>query len=449
MKTSTLLSLVQACKFFSYFGVRTLLVLYMVEVLRYSDAKAFGINAVFCGLVELAGIFGGILADRMLGLKRALFLGSSLLVVGHFALLFDVSLFFPMGIIITGCSLFAGNITALFGMLFKETDPQRKRGFTVFYMMQNLGALLATFLCGFIAGEFGFQTAFAVASLGVFTGTAVLFFYKKMLADLETMPKEKIKPFTSLISLTGICGIGILCIFYATQAFLILPWISVGVLLLFSYKLLKNFKGAKEMLLQFFIYLGALILFFAVEDQICSSLMLFSERETIREFFGYQIPTSFIACLNPIVILLFGSLSLNKKGHMMTPFMITAAAFAVLAIFCLMGLSVSIFGVMGVVAIISFAELMVGPLVMSFASEIAAKGSPGMVMGMVPIAFSLAFQFSGCLSKMVATDNNPDPLYTYGIGFGKVALLMLGSSFALYLFKRKQARSGIPQQSVR
>lgn len=149
-KILTLLSLVQMWKFFSHFGVRILLVLYMVNHLHYSDTRAFGMNAVFCGLVELGGIFGGIIADRYLGLKKSILIGGWLLVAGYFALFFELSLFWAMGLIIAGSSLFSSNITALFGLAYAEEDPKRKKGFTIFYMMQNLGALTSTIICGFI-----------------------------------------------------------------------------------------------------------------------------------------------------------------------------------------------------------------------------------------------------------------------------------------------------------
>ena len=112
LKITMLLSCVQMWKFFSHFGMRTLLVLYMVDSLRYSDAEAFCINAVFCGLVELGGIFGGIIADRFLGLKRSMIFGSLLLAVGYLSLFSNLSLFVSMSFVIVGCSLFSGNITA-------------------------------------------------------------------------------------------------------------------------------------------------------------------------------------------------------------------------------------------------------------------------------------------------------------------------------------------------
>lgn len=438
-KTARLLSFAQMWEFFSYFGVRTLLILYMVENLQYSDAQAFGVNAVFCSLVELGGIFGGIIADRILGLKRCMILGACLLAISHLVFILNVGLLIPLGLLIVGASLFSSNITALLALLYHENDPKRERGFTVFYMMQNLGAFASTILCGFVATHYGFRSAFAIASLGILLGNAMLFFNRGLLLNLGEMPKKQCRPILALVSLICIFIVGVICLFYEKIALLLLPWIGVSVLLYFARKLLKDLKFPKDQLYQFFIYLGALILFFAVEDQICSSLMLFSQRATERLFMGWMVPSSLIASLNPIVILLMGTFMMKKKAQMMLPFLMTAIAFGVLSLCCLAKIHFSILGIMGVVATISLAELMVGPLVLSFASEVAAKGNPGMVMGMVPIAFSLAFQLSGGFSKMVALEESLISMEVYGVGFGQVAIVMLMGGLGLQFLKRRLA----------
>lgn len=439
-KILTLLSLAQMWKFFSHFGVRTLLVLYMVEHLDYSDSRSFGFNAVFCGLSELGGIFGGMIADRNLGLKKGMFLGGWLLTAGYLALCFEGALFVSMGLIIVGASLFAGNITALLGLSYSENDPKRKKGFTIFYMMQNLGALVSTLICGFIATHYSFRLGFAVASLGMVMGSVMLFICRGMLPNLGEMPvktNRRIAP--TVLWVAMIFGIGTISVWSEKIVLLFLPWVTGGILLFFAMRLLKDNRWTRKQVYTLFIYLGGLILFFAVEDQICSSLLLFAERETYRMLFGWKIPSSFVTSINPIVILLFGALIAKKRSQMIMPFLLTACSFGVLAAFCLLNFNCSIFGVMGMVTIISIAELMIGPLVLSSTSEIAAKGSPGMIMGMVPIAFSLAFQLSGGFSKMVAIEDRSLSLQVYGTGFAVIAFLMLLGGLTMQLLMRRFA----------
>ncbi|MGL5263456.1 MAG: oligopeptide:H+ symporter [Candidatus Rhabdochlamydia sp.] len=437
-KILTLLSLVQMWKFFSHFGVRVLLILFMVNNLHYSDTRAFGINAVFCGFVELAGIFGGIIADRYLGLKKSIYIGGWLLLGGYGALFFETSFFLAMGLIITGSSLFSSNITALLGLVYVEDDSKRKKGFTIFYMMQNLGALLSTIICCFIASQYSFRLAFAIASSGMLLGNLMLFMYRGLLQNLKEIPKNKEQMLMATILGSLILVVGTLGVWFERMLFVFLPWITVALLLFFVIQLLNDTKYPRKQIYQFLVYLSGLILFFAVEDQICSSLLLFSERETSRMLFGWMIPSSFITIINPIVILLFGTFIAKRHSQMVIPFVLTGGSFGILSIFCLLKLNCSIFGIMGMVAIISLAELMIGPLVLSYTSKIAGKGnSPGMIMGMLPIAFSLAFQLSGGLSKMVAIENRSFSLQTYGSGFGLIALILLiGGSLMQFFIKR-------------
>jgi proton-dependent oligopeptide transporter, POT family len=439
LKILALLSLAQMCKFFSHFGVRTLLVLYMVEHLLYSDARAFGVNAVFCGLVELGGIFGGIIADRYLGLKKSVLLGGWLLGAGYLALFFESALFWAMGLIIAGASLFASNITALLGLAYTENDPKRKKGFTIFYMMQNLGALISTLLCALLATHYSFRLGFAVAASGMWVGNLILFAYRGLLQNLQKMPKRGEQMVVVTLFWMLVLVIGTLGVWSEKIVLLFLPWITCGILLFFVMQLLKDKRLPREQIYTLLIYLSGLILFFAVEDQICSSLLLFAERETLRTLFGWAIPSSWITSINPIVILLFAALLAKRRSQMATPFILTGCAFAILAVLCFLHLNCSIFGVMGMVAIISIAELMIAPLVLSNASEMAAKGNPGMIMGMVSVAFSLAFQLSGGFSKMVAIEEHAESLQVYGNGFGTVALLMLAGGMMMQLLMKRFA----------
>ena len=364
-KVLTLLSFAQMWKYFSHFGVRTLLVLYLVKHLQYSDAHAFGVNAVFCGLVELGGIFGGIIADRYLGLRRAMIWGGWILAIGYFSLLFEHGLFLAMGCLIAGGALFSSNITALLGLTYIKDDPKRKKGFTIFYMMQNLGALLSTALCGFIAIHYGFRWGFAVASSGMIIANLTLFLRRGLLQNLGTVPQKKHPTVVSILLLVCMLVIGTVGVASEKIVMLFLPWITGGLLVIFGVRLLKDAKLGKEIVYKLFIYLAGLILFFAVEDQICSSLLLFAERETERRVFGWTLPSGLITSLNPIIILVFGAVIAKRKTQVFTPFGLTSVSFGILAVFCLLNLNFSLFGVMGVGTVISIAELMIGPLVYS------------------------------------------------------------------------------------
>ena len=158
-KATFLLSFVQLWNRFSHYGMRTLLVLFMINVLQYPTASALGIYAVFCTLVELGGVFGTMFAEKFLGLRRCIMLGGWIIALGHLSL--ALHLFFPgLALLILGSSLFSTNLTALMGLFYAADDPRRTSGFTLFYMGINIGAFLATILCGFLSHTYAWEMSF-------------------------------------------------------------------------------------------------------------------------------------------------------------------------------------------------------------------------------------------------------------------------------------------------
>jgi POT family proton-dependent oligopeptide transporter len=303
-------------------------------------------------------------------------------------------------------------------------------------MIQNVGALASTFLCGLIAGRYGYQAGFAFAASGMVIGFFAFLLGGRLLKGLEGRPAQRIP-----IWWIPILGVIFVFSFFAMKfediALPCLPWATATVFIFFSYKLLKSQEIPKEKSRLLLLYLVGMILFFAVEDQICSSLVIFAERVSQRSIGGWAIPSSILITINPMVILLFGALIAKVRFPLSIPFFLAAFAFGLLAFFCFKHLPFSIFTMMGIVSLISIAELMVGPVIYSYASEVAAKGKAGPVMGMLPVAFSLAFLLSGKFSKMVAIDETQSTFFIYGTGFAKIALIVLLGGVVLELLKKR------------
>jgi len=165
---------------FSYYGMRALLVLYMVKYLfaperathalgltafRHALEFAFGplapqpfasqIYGFYTGLVYLTPIFGGLLADRVLGARRTVILGAALMAVGHFMMTFEPLFLFALGFLILGNGAFKPNISTQVGALYPPGDRRRDRAFSIFYVGINLGAFLAPLVCGSLGEELG------------------------------------------------------------------------------------------------------------------------------------------------------------------------------------------------------------------------------------------------------------------------------------------------------
>lgn len=157
---------------FSFFGMRALQVYYMMKQLHFSQADASLIYGIYAGGVYLTPIFGGLLADRWLGRRRAIVAGGTLMALGHFSLASE-ALFFPaLGLIAIGNGLFLPNLPSQVGDLYAKEDPRRGGAFNIYYVGVNLGALLAPLVCGTLGELYGWHVGFGAAGAGMCLGLA-------------------------------------------------------------------------------------------------------------------------------------------------------------------------------------------------------------------------------------------------------------------------------------
>jgi POT family proton-dependent oligopeptide transporter len=177
---------------FSYYGMRALLVLYMVEyalqpgvaervvglsglhrvlesIFGQLDIQPFAsqIYRFYTGLVYLTPIFGGFLADRVLGHRRTVILGASLMALGHFMMAFEPLLLLALVMLILGNGAFKPNMSTQVGELYRPGDPRRDRAYSIFYVGINVGAFLAPLVCGTLGERVGWHYGFAAAGVGM------------------------------------------------------------------------------------------------------------------------------------------------------------------------------------------------------------------------------------------------------------------------------------------
>jgi POT family proton-dependent oligopeptide transporter len=182
---------------FSYYGMRSLLVLYMIKgFLSYSDDKAYGIYGAYCGLVYVTGFVGGMLADHVLGTRRAVVLGGILMAAGHLMMTVErtYAFYMALALLVVGNGFFKPNISTTVGMLYPPGSPKKDSGFTIFYMGINLGGALAPILCAYLAAQYGWHYGFGLATIGMLIGLAVF------VAPI---------PVTQVLILSGAVGTGV------------------------------------------------------------------------------------------------------------------------------------------------------------------------------------------------------------------------------------------------
>ncbi len=172
---------------FSFYGMKTLLVLYMVNYFFWSQEDASHLLGTYAALAYGLPVVGGFIADRWLGAKRAVILGGVLLSIGHLLMAIEnmTCFYSALGLIIAGVGFLKPNVSTQVGALYKPGDPRRDGAFTVFYMGINLGALIGPLLCDWLRVEYGWHYGFGAAGVGMIFGLIVYCIGQRKLVEFN------------------------------------------------------------------------------------------------------------------------------------------------------------------------------------------------------------------------------------------------------------------------
>jgi len=320
---------------FSYYGMRALLVIYMIAKandingpgLGWTELEAYQLYGWYVMLVYLMAIPGGMLADKILGQKKTVMLGASILVLGHGTLAIDASwaFFTGLGLIILGVGCLKPNISTMVGGLYKKGDIRRDKGFSIFYIGINLGALLATTFVGLIVAKWGWHAGFAMAGIAMLLGLAVYIYGQKYLSHVGNKPTEEekisdrsfLKLFLEIlnypIQLAIVCvliGLSIYAVFtfegvdhWGYGALFIFLSLTVGLLMMIYQSL--DTQIDKDRFLVILLSFSIVIIFWGAFEQAGGLMNVYTEQKTDRMLLGWEIPTPMFQGLNSGFILLF------------------------------------------------------------------------------------------------------------------------------------------------
>jgi POT family proton-dependent oligopeptide transporter len=307
----------EAWERFSFYGMRSLLVLYMTQAFAYSDARAYEIYGAYTALFYATPVIGGLVADRLLGFRKAVLLGGVLMAFGHFAMAFEESFYFALGLLIAGNGFFKPNISTIVGRLYGPDDPRRDAGFTIFYMGINAGAALAGIVCGTLRKYYGWHFGFGAAGVGMLLGLGVFMMGRRTFGEVAEPPDA------TLLRKPVLLGLNREHLVYAGALIeAVLAWqlvqqstlvgrilIGTGVvallgLLVYLFRLAD--KKARDRMAVALVLIVVSIVFWSFFEQAGSSMNLFTERNVDRSVLGWSVPTEFFQSVNPIFILIFG-----------------------------------------------------------------------------------------------------------------------------------------------
>jgi POT family proton-dependent oligopeptide transporter len=320
---------------FSYYGMRALLVLYMTTQtmgddrgpgLGWSNQEALALYGWYTMLVYVMSIPGGMIADKLIGQKKAVLFGAIILCLGHGVLvLTDTWAFYTgLGLVILGVGLLKPNISTMVGGLYREGDIRRDKGFSIFYIGINLGSLLATMIVGLVVAEWGWHAGFGLAGIVMVLGLINYISgqkylthvgnlvevkdisheisYGKLYSKLFSSPTQLV--FASILALLSVVGWYFMGWGYGLL-FLFLT--AITALLMMIYKDLdsQTYKDRFVVLLLSFIMV---IIFWGAFEQAGGLMNLYTETNTNRVLFGWEIPTVMFQSLNAGFIIIFATI---------------------------------------------------------------------------------------------------------------------------------------------
>ena len=319
---------------FSYYGMRALLVIYMIAEagningpgLGWTELEAYQLYGWYVMLVYVVSIPGGILADKVLGQRKAVMLGASILVLGHGTLAIEQSwaFFVGLGLIILGVGCLKPNISTMVGGLYKKGDIRRDKGFSIFYIGINLGSLLATSLVGLVVAKWGWHAGFGMAGIAMLFGLVVYIWGQKYISHVGNKPTEEekksdvsiVKVFSNIFNSPLHLGIFVVLIALSLYAgftfegvdhwgygalFIFLSFV-VG-LMMMIYKSLDT-KVLKDRFLVLLLSFLLVIVFWGAFEQAGGLMSVYTEQKTNRMLFGQLIPTPMFQGLNAGFIIL-------------------------------------------------------------------------------------------------------------------------------------------------
>jgi len=254
----TILFLTEMWEKFSFFGMRALLVYYMVKHLHFPQGYASLVYGTYAAGVYLTPILGGYVSDRWLGKRRAIVIGSLTMAAGHFLMAFEPLLYVALITIAVGNGLFLPNVPSQVGQLYERDDPRRQSAYSVYYLGVNLGAFFAPLVCGTLGELYGWHFGFGAAGIGMCVGLAIY------LAGSRYLPRDRVpespEPSKSEIPQEAA------------------PW---GLLLLTAL---------------------AVIVFRTAYEQSGNAMALWIDTGVDRSFAGQAIPATWFQSLNPLFV---------------------------------------------------------------------------------------------------------------------------------------------------
>ena len=413
---------------FSYYGMRSILILYMTSTaaqggLGFSVKDAASIYGTYTMSVYLTAVPGGLIADYLTGARLAVFLGGVIIAAGHFSMVFRSMTTFYLGLILIslGTGLLKPNISTMVGGLYRENDPRRDSGFSIFYMGINIGSVLAGLIVGYLAKGQTFKSflarmgqdpnsswhwGFGAAGVGMVVGLIVYVLHQGRLKSVGNKVRKATDGKTEVAT---------------RQPLTRDDWTRIAVI---------------------FIFFLFTILFWAAYEQKGASLNLYADRLVRNEIFGVSFPVPFLQSLTGTFVIILAPIfswlwirmgdkqpSSPRKFALGLTFIGLAFMLLVPASLFTAGGRVSVWWLVALYFLAVCGEMCLSPVGLSTVTKLAPLKLVGIMMGIWFLAAAFGNKLAGYLSGFFVSDN-PSRL---AMLYGGIAVGLLVSAGVLVL----------------
>jgi POT family proton-dependent oligopeptide transporter len=299
---------------FSFYGMKALLLLYLIKHHGFSETDGYAVVGAYGGMVYAVPLIGGLLADRYLGMRKAVVLGGILLSLGHLGMAFEghqaetvngvvhrdafaVGVFYlSLSLIISGVGFLKPNISTIVGKLYPPNDPRVDSGFTIFYAGINVGALFSSLICGYLGEVWGWGWGFGAAGVGMVAGLGMFLTGQKYLhGHAETKHPERLRkrvigPLTTewciyLGAVVGLPAIWLLMQLGSAVLYLQFAFVVAWLIWLVWYIFTQCTKMQRDQMFAVVFFIASALLFFSLYEQTYGSWLLFTDKMLTKDFF--------------------------------------------------------------------------------------------------------------------------------------------------------------------
>lgn len=466
---------------FSFYGMRALLTLYMVnvifEALANRDIAAAAVYASYGSLVYASTVIGGRISDSILGMRNSIFLGGILMAIGHFVLAIenDITFFLALAFIVVGNGFFKPNISTFVGELYEDNDPRKDAGFSIFYMGINIGGFAAPLLCAWLGRAYGWHYGFGLAGFGMLLGLIAFWngIKKNVFGDKGHAPSKEIinKKVVgirqgTLIPILAVVSVPLIAFLLSSYKdvfpqgefmggqnivsilFNILGFVILGYLAYIMYDATAEERKKIFVAVLFTVFMS---LFWGFHELSGSVITLFAARNVNLSFVDAAgtnaLNSMFIILLSIPMSMLWVYLS-KKKMNPRTPYKFGLGLIFAGISFYVLSISKGSADENGMVPfsflllmyfLISVGEMLMSPVGLSKITDLSPKRIVAFMMGIWFLSSTYAFQLVGFIAKKLAIESSDknvggfETLTVYTDGFSMIAQYALGAGVIVLL----------------